>query len=173
MNHRKMMKLTYTAMLTAIVCVATMFIRVPTVIGYANLGDGFIVLAAFLFGPAYGAFAGGIGSMLADLLSGYAIYAPGTLVVKGLIAVIAALLWKALAKKGDCFWLRLAAAVVAEAWMVFGYWLYEALIIQQPVAALATIPSNSAQGVVGVAVGMLLYYGMRKLPIWKKVSLYV
>lgn len=173
MNHTKMLKLTYTAMLTAIVCVATMFIRVPTVIGYANLGDGFILLAAFLFGPAYGAFAGGLGSMLADLLSGYAIYAPGTLVIKSLIAVIAALLWKAMAKTGDKFWMRLLAAAIAEAWMVFGYWLYETILIHQPVAALATIPSNSAQGVVGVAVGMLLFYSVRKLPIWKKGTLYV
>lgn len=173
MKHDKTLKLTYTAMLTAIVCIATMFFRVPTVIGYANLGDGFILLGAFLFGPAYGAVAGGIGSLLADVLSGYAIYAPGTLVIKGGVAIIAALLWKLLSRKADKLWCRLLAAVVAEAWMVFGYGLYETLIIQQPVAALATIPSNIAQGVVGTVVGMLLYYGMKKLPIWKKVSLYV
>lgn len=173
MNHSKITKLTYTAMLTAIVCIATMFFRVPTVIGYANLGDGFILLGAFLLGPAYGAVAGGVGSMLADILSGYAIYAPGTLVIKGVIAVIAALLWKLAASRGDKFWLCLVAAVAAEVWMVFGYWLYEALIIQQPAAALATIPSNAAQGVVGTVVGVLLYYGMKKLPIWKKVSRYV
>ena len=173
MKHEKVLRLTYTAMLTAMVCIATMFFRVPTVIGYANLGDGFILLAAFLFGPLYGAVAGGIGSMLADILSGYAIYAPGTLLIKGAVAVIAALLWHIMVRHADRFWLRLAAAAVAEAWMVFGYWAYEVLIIQQPAAALATIPANAAQGVVGTAVGMVLYYGLKKLPIWKKVKLYV
>lgn len=170
MTNCKIQRLTNTALLTAIICIATLFFRIPTVIGYANLGDGFILLAAFLFGPAYGALAGGIGSMLADLLSGYAIYAPGTLLIKGLIAVVAALLWQLLARREDRLWKRLAASIAAEAWMVLGYWIYETILIRQPVAALATIPSNCAQGIVGVAVGMVLYYSLRKLPIWKKVN---
>ena len=87
MKLEKTLKLTYTAMLTAMVCVATMLIRIPTMVGYTNLGDGFILLSAFLFGPFYGAVAGGIGSMLADIISGYAFYAPATLVIKGLIDV--------------------------------------------------------------------------------------
>ena len=61
MKLEKTLKLTYTAMLTAMVCVATMLIRIPTMVGYTNLGDGFILLSAFLFGPFYGAVAGGIG----------------------------------------------------------------------------------------------------------------
>ena len=58
MKLEKTLKLTYTAMLTAMVCVATMLIRIPTMVGYTNLGDGFILLSAFLFGPFYGAVAG-------------------------------------------------------------------------------------------------------------------
>ena len=50
MKLEKTLKLTYTAMLTAMVCVATMLIRIPTMVGYTNLGDGFILLSAFLFG---------------------------------------------------------------------------------------------------------------------------
>lgn len=87
-------------MLTAMVCVATMLIRIPTMVGYTNLGDGFILLSAFLFGPSTAPSPGGIGSMLADIISGYAFYAPATLVIKGLIAVIAALLWKTMRKRG-------------------------------------------------------------------------
>lgn len=59
MKLEKTLKLTYTAMLTAMVCVATMLIRIPTMVGYTNLGDGFILLSAFLFGPFYGAVARG------------------------------------------------------------------------------------------------------------------
>ena len=173
MQHEKVRLLTGTAMLAAMICVATMFIQVPTVIGYANLGDGFILLGAFLLGPVYGAVAGGIGSMMADILSGYAVYAPGTLIIKGGIAVIAALLWKALSGKKEHFWQKVVAMVVAEAWMVFGYWLYEALIMNQAVAALSTIPSNAAQGVVGVVLCVVLYLVLKKLPIWKKVNFYV
>lgn len=173
MKLEKTLKLTYTAMLTAMVCVATMLIRIPTMVGYTNLGDGFILLSAFLFGPFYGAVAGGIGSMLADILSGYAFYAPATLVIKGLIAVIAALLWKAMRKRGgDKVWKKILASLVAEIWMAVGYWTFETLFLGEAKAALASIPNNIAQGLVGVVLGMVLYYALSKLPMWKKVQLY-
>ncbi len=173
MKLEKTLKLTYTAMLTAMVCVATMLIRIPTMVGYTNLGDGFILLSAFLFGPFYGAVAGGIGSMLADIISGYAFYAPATLVIKGLIAVIAALLWKAMSKRGgDKVWKKILASLVAEIWMAAGYWTFETLFLGEAKAALASIPNNIAQGLVGVVLGMVLYYALSKLPMWKKVQLY-
>ena len=172
MKLEKTLKLTYTAMLTAMVCVATMLIRIPTMVGYTNLGDGFILLSAFLFGPFYGAVAGGIGSMLADIISGYAFYAPATLVIKGLIAVIAALLWKAMSKRGgDKVWKKILASLVAEIWMAAGYWTFETLLGEAK-AALASVPNNIAQGLVGVVLGMVLYYALSKLPMWKKVQLY-
>ena len=172
MKLEKTLKLTYTAMLTAMVCVATMLIR-PTLVGYTNLGDGFILLSAFLFGPFYGAVAGGIGSMLADIISGYAFYAPATLVIKGLIAVIAALLWKAMSKRGgDKVWKKILASLVAEIWMAAGYWTFETLFLGEAKAALASVPNNIAQGLVGVVLGMVLYYALSKLPMWKKVQLY-
>lgn len=173
MKLEKTLKLTYTAMLTAMVCVATMLIRIPTMVGYTNLGDGFILLSAFLFGPFYGAVAGGIGSMLADIISGYAFYAPATLVIKGLIAVIAALLWKAVSKRGgDKVWKKILASLVAELWMAAGYWTFETLFLGEAKAALASVPNNIAQGLVGVVLGMVLYYALSKLPMWKKVQLY-
>lgn len=173
MKLEKTLKLTYTAMLTAMVCVATMLIRIPTMVGYTNLGDGFILLSAFLFGPFYGAVAGGIGSMLADILSGYAFYAPATLVIKGLIAVIAALLWKAMSKRGgDKVWKKILASLIAELWMAAGYWTFETLFLGEAKAALASVPNNIAQGLVGVVLGMVLYYALSKLPMWKKVQLY-
>ena len=61
-----------TALMAALACVATMVIRVPSPTGgYMNLGDTVVLLGAFLLGPWYGALAGGIGSALADVLSGY------------------------------------------------------------------------------------------------------
>lgn len=85
-----------TALLAALACVATMVIRIPSPTGgYLNLGDTVVLLGAFLLGPLYGAVAGGIGSMLADLLSGYMIYAPATLVIKAGMAVVAGVLYRA------------------------------------------------------------------------------
>lgn len=73
-----------TAIFTAVVCSATMIlsIYVPATRGYFNVGETMVYTTALLFGPLVGAFAGGVGSMLADVLLGYVMYAPGTLVIK-------------------------------------------------------------------------------------------
>ncbi|MEM2911993.1 MAG: ECF transporter S component [Candidatus Bathyarchaeia archaeon] len=73
-----------TAVFTALVCVVTMIfsINVPATQGFFNIGESMVYLSALLFGPVVGAFAGGVGSMLADLLLGFPYYAPATLIVK-------------------------------------------------------------------------------------------
>ena len=92
--NQKLRNLVYTAMLMALCCVATLVIKIPTVTGgYLNAGDIVVVLAALLAGPLYGGVAAGFGSGLADVISGYMSYAPGTLVVKGCAAVVAALIF--------------------------------------------------------------------------------
>ncbi|MEN2974684.1 MAG: ECF transporter S component [Candidatus Caldarchaeales archaeon] len=72
------------ALSTAIVAIATSIftVYVPATRGYFNLGETMIYFTALYFGPFIGAFAGGIGSALADILLGYTIYAPATLVIK-------------------------------------------------------------------------------------------
>ena len=78
------LSLAVTAVFTAFVCVATMVfsIYVPSTEGFFNIGESMVFLSALLFGPYVGAFAGGVGSMLADILLGYSYYAPATLVIK-------------------------------------------------------------------------------------------
>jgi uncharacterized membrane protein len=72
------------AVFTALVCVVTVIfsIYVPATEGFFNIGESMVFLSALLFGPFVGAFAGGVGSMLADLFLGYPHYAPATLLIK-------------------------------------------------------------------------------------------
>jgi uncharacterized membrane protein len=72
------------AVFTALVCAVTMIfsIYVPGTKGFFNIGESMVFLSALLFGSFVGAFAGGVGSMLADLLLGYPHYAPATLIIK-------------------------------------------------------------------------------------------
>lgn len=78
--------LSLTALMTALIAVLTVSfqIAVPATQGYFNLGEVGVYITAILFGPIIGSFAGGVGSMIADLATGYAHYAPGTLLIKGL-----------------------------------------------------------------------------------------
>ena len=62
---------------------ATVSIPIPATTGYFNVGEGIIYFAAILFGPYIGAFVGAVGAGFADVLGGYAIFAPGTFIAKG------------------------------------------------------------------------------------------
>jgi uncharacterized membrane protein len=77
-------RLAITAVFTSLVAVATMVfsIYVPTTKGFFNIGETMVYITALLFGPLIGSFAGGVGSMVADILLGYPYYAPATLVIK-------------------------------------------------------------------------------------------
>ena len=74
-------------LLIALVAVCTMVFQIPVSAtqGYIHLGDSMILLVGVFFGARYGMVAGGIGSALADILSGYAHWAPFTLIIKGLM----------------------------------------------------------------------------------------
>ena len=59
-------------------------IPIPATGGYINIGDVAVMFTALLFGPIIGGIAGGVGPMLADAFSPWVIYAPATLVIKGI-----------------------------------------------------------------------------------------
>ena len=148
-----------TALLAAMACVATMVIKVPSPTqGYMNLGDTIVLLAAYLLGPVYGAIAGGVGSALADLLSGYPIYVPATLVIKAVMALAAALLYRAMAKKTGAL---VVCGIVAEAIMVVGYFVYEGFLYGFAESATG-IPSNLVQAAFGLVLSTLLTLALRQ-----------
>ncbi len=164
-------KMVFTALFTALTCVATMLIQLqmPATQGYVNIGDCFVLLGAWVLGPLYGAFAGGVGSALADLLAGYPHYIVGTLIIKGLMAVIAALLYRKLSKK-NVYLSQLIGGVVAELWMVAGYFLYAMLILGKGIAAATSIPGNLLQGAIGIVAAIALVAALRESRTLDKVS---
>ena len=71
MKDSTLKKLVFAALFAALSCVATMVIKIPTPTGgYIHAGDAVVLLSAFLLGPWWGAAAAGLGSCLADILSG-------------------------------------------------------------------------------------------------------
>ena len=163
--HRAMVT---AAVLAALSCVATMVVQIPSPMnGYVNLGDCFVLLSGWLLGPWWGAAAGGIGSMLADLLLGYGHYAPGTLIIKGAMALVAALVFKAFRKNTAG---ALIGGVAAEVVMVAGYFGYAALLLGKGIGAAASVPGNLVQGAVGLVAGFLLLQVARRTHLEEKVS---
>ena len=170
MKHQKLYRLVLAALFAALTFVATNIIHVPipATDGYINLGDCVVLLGAFLLGPVYGAAAGGVGSALADILSGYTVFAPGTFVIKALIAVIAAVIMKALGGKTKAA--SILAGIAGEVWMVLGYFLYESIFLGYGLAAAGSIGGNAIQAVAGVILAAALYAVLSKVPQIKKAA---
>lgn len=146
-------------MFAALVCIATLVIQIPSPMnGYVNLGDGVILIASWILGPLCGMTAGAVGSGLADIIGGYAYYAPGTIVIKGISGLVAGLLFSG-KSTGRC----IAAAAAAEAVMVLGYFGYAGLIFGEGFGAAASIPGNIVQGVMGIAVFVLAFLRLKKM----------
>lgn len=177
-NSKEMLlKLCIAGMFAALICVATMLIQIPTPLtkGYVNFGDCFVLIAAWVLGPVYGFAAGGIGSALADLLTGYTHYVPGTFVIKGLIAFAAALIVHAFLKKSDRlrFPGYIVGGIAGEMIMVSGYYLYAATALGKGfIVALDSVFGNVVQGAFGVVVGVMLAQVIAKTHVLKRFNSY-
>ena len=158
------------SVLAAMTCLATMIIKVPTLgtNGYVNIGDSVVLISAWLMGNPYGALAAGIGSALADLLSGYPAYIPGTAVIKFLMAFVAAIIFKSLDGKTPRPVTYVISGAVAEVIMIAGYFVYEATILGYGLAAAASIVSNAVQGITCLVLGNALIYALQ--PIYKRIA---
>lgn len=149
-------KLAVAALLAALTCVATMVIKIPSPLkGYLNLGDCVVLTAGWALSPLYGFLAAGLGSALADIFSGYAIYAPATFLIKGLMALAAYYIYKALNKKVNNSVSRIISGFVAEVIMVLSYYVFEGFMYGFA-ESLVNVPANAVQGVAGLILGFVL-----------------
>lgn len=166
--ERPIKRLVATALFMALCCAATIVIQIPSPTqGYVNLGDCMVLLAAWLLGPWYGMAAAGIGSAMADVLLSYPHYAPGTLVIKGAMGLIAGVL---ALRRGERHG-RLLGGVLAEIVMVAGYFGFSFLILGKGLAAAASIPGNIFQGIVGLAAAAALYEALDRSHILQRVRI--
>ena len=149
----KTRKLVLGALFIALSFVATFFIKIPTGIGYIHAGDAFVLLAGIFLGPWLGFAAAGIGSGLADLAAGYAVFAPATFIIKGLMALVAS-------RAGSKPW-TLIRFSLAEAIMLAGYFAFESFAFS-PAAALGSIVMNLIQAAFGILVAFFLYLAVAK-----------
>ena len=149
-------KITAAAMLAALTCVFTMIVKIPTPLnGYVNMGDAIVLLAGWSLSPAYAFLTAGIGSALADLLSGYTAYAVPTFLIKGAMALIALFGVRLFGKKKGGIPAKIVSASLAEIFMVLGYFVFEG-VLYGFAPSLVNIPANAIQGVVGLVLGCVL-----------------
>lgn len=88
-SRKSLLKITYTAIFTAIILLSTMLIKFSTGLGegYIHFGDCFIYLVACILPFPYCIIAAAVGGALADILGGFAVWALPTAIIKMLIAI--------------------------------------------------------------------------------------
>lgn len=139
------------ALFVALTALGTLFLKVPGTTGYYHLGDGIFYAAAILLGPVAGAVAGGLGGAAADILGGYAVWAPWTLAIKGATGwVIGAVVIKTAATGRRVGGLALGALITVAGYAV------ATTILYGWAAAVVEIAGNIIQTGVGIAVALAL-----------------
>lgn len=152
----KTQKIVLASMLAALCCVATMIIKIPSPLkGYLNLGDCVVLLSGWLLSPAYAFMSAALGSALADVFSGYVVYAPATFVIKGIMAIIAYFSFKLMSDKLGNTPSRIIGGTLAELLMILGYYVFEGFMYGF-IASAVNIPANAVQGVAGLVIGLIL-----------------
>ena len=152
----KSQKIVMASLIAALCCVATMIIKIPSPLkGYLNLGDCVVLLSGWILSPAYGFAASGIGSALADVFSGYAVYAPATFVIKGIMALIAHICFNRMYNKIGNTPSRIIGGILAEIEMILGYFLFEGFMYGFAPSVVNILP-NGVQGIAGLIIGVIL-----------------
>lgn len=161
-QNRNALKVAMVAVLTAVVVVFTLVVRIPTAKGYLNLCDVAICFIAFTFGPWSAFIAAGLGTALADLISGYAQWAPISFVVHGVEGLLIALIVKQKGNEAVSLARKLLAGLVCIATVSLGYFALSALFISTVSVAAAEIPGNIAQSGVGFVLGLGVSTAVKK-----------
>ncbi len=172
--NKKILNLILSALMAALTCIATMIIHIPTpAFGYIHFGDGMVLLSGIFLGPFYGSMSAGIGSMLADVFSGYMGFAPATFVIKALAALAGGIIYHLILKlplhRGENILAVIMGGISGGIIVVTGYYLFSAFILGMgPVAALVDIPFNLVQTAFGIIGATLLQPVMGKVPMLKE-----
>lgn len=143
-------------MLTALVAVTNFIPALPTVAGNVYWVDGVVLIAAFLMDPLSAFIAGGVGSLLYDVFWSPSMMIP-SLIIHGLQgAIVSTLLHYVFPKKGEPVWAGISALIGAVE-VVLGYFVYRWITRGIP-TAVASIPRNIIQEVIGISIAMIICY---------------
>jgi uncharacterized membrane protein len=159
MRSKRTEQIVFGGLFVAIVFVATYFIQIPTTGisgGLIHLGNIAMFSIALKYGRKYGALSGGIGMMLFDLFSAWFVWAPATLVVRGVMGYVIGLVAQNKNGQGTNIWKNIVAILLGSVVMLTGYFFFESVILGVGWAALAGIPGNLVQLAIGlIALGLV------------------
>lgn len=172
MRDNTVKRITIHALSAALVCVSTMAIQIPIPLGYMHLGNTCILLVSAMFGPVTGLLAGGIGSALADLLTGYPQWILPTLLIKSIMGYVIGLI--ASRRDGELAMLKIRTflgSVAGIAIMVFGYFAVGAIMNGSIYTGWTQVPGLTFEGVLGMAIFYVIGFVFEKAKVTQILKL--
>lgn len=160
MKFQKLRLMCITGVMTAVVFVFTAYFHIPSHTGYTHVGDAFIFLAACVLPLPYALFVGAGGALLADCLTGFALWAPASVIVKA-----ATVLCFSYRSAHIISWRNILALIPSAALCIGGYYAYEAVITSNFSAPLAGIPGYITQSLLSAGLFIALGAALDKLRI--------
>lgn len=170
-SRTKTFDLIQTAMLIALIFIATLFLNLKLPIaangGLVHLGTAMLFIASILFGPKKGAIAGAVGMGLFDLISGWTLWAPFTIVARGLQGYIVGKIAWSNGRNGSSIAFNLLAIIISVPVMLAVYYICERVLYGSWVLPLASIPGNIVQNVVGIIIAIPVCIMLKKISLFK------
>lgn len=153
--------------LTAVVFFLTGYFHIPSHTGYTHVGDGIIYISACMIPLPYALFTAVIGAVLADILTGYTIWAPASLIIKALTVLFFGRRSKKIITAKN-----ILALIPAGILCSTGYYIYESLITGNFAAPLLGIPGYITQSLLSSALFILLGTTFDKLNVKEQLLNY-
>lgn len=154
-----------TGIFTAIVYIFTAYLHIPSHTGYTHVGDGFIYLTASLLPLPYAVFTGAVGALLADCFTGFAIWAPASIIIKTLTVLFFT------SKSKKIISVRNIIALLPSALLcIGGYYIYEAIITGNLITPLSGVLGYITQSVFSSILYIALGIALDKFKIKEHIS---
>ncbi|MEY8339095.1 ECF transporter S component [Lachnospiraceae bacterium 62-35] len=170
MSDKSIKHLCLAAMAAALVCISTLFFKVPIPLGYAHLGNGFILFGCCLLGGPYGIFIGGAGSALADLLGGFSEWILPTLLIKGVMGFVIGSIANPSKERFHLYSSRtFLASIAGIAVMVIGYFIGGSLLSGSLAAGIAQLPGLVSEGIAGIILFYIMGTAFSRVRIWNYI----
>src|SRR5690606_31610255 len=135
--------------------------------GLVHLGTAMLFIASIMFGPKKGAIAGALGMGLFDLLGGWVLWTPITMVARGLQGYIVGKIAWSKGRNGNSLGLNLTAAIVSSPVMIAVYYMGEAIMYGNWIMPLASIPGDVVGSVIGILIAIPLCMTLKKFSYFK------
>ncbi len=170
-SRPKTFDLILTSMLIALVFLSTVFLNIKLPIsangGLVHLGTAMLFIVSILFGPKKGALAGAIGMGLFDLVGGWVLWAPITIVARALQGYIVGTIAWANGRKGTSMTFNVLATIVSIPFMMVVYYIGEGILYGNWIAPLASIPGDLVQNILGIIIAVPVCMMLKKVAYFR------